>query len=502
VAGNIAPHCLLFAAAEGVLLGHRTADAGRWFSLCASPAAPWVERLAAIESARAHQGPESQGFARHPRPSGPPAALERPLIARLEGLAASSLARGRPRDALGSLELALATARSGAPAGLLIAAGELRGLLGHMAAAEQAFDEAAMADPRGPEDEVSLAIGRARIALEQDDAARAAATLLAALAGSPGGRRAEVLSLLGAAEAAQGRWAEGDEQQRASLTWWQEQQGGAEGAEVASSLHWLGLGQLSRGRLAEAEALLGRASELRGAALWPDHPDHAGSVVALSAALAARGRLAEAERGYREASGMLQRSLGAADPRTTLALSRLAELLLARRRWEEAEPIVLDLLGRAASAGHDEELGRWREASEQVRVGRTRGGAEAESREEPLAEAIGTAPLDDEGLLRRLATFAGYVVLVHRESGGLLTLTEHEGLASGALVFTGQAQADAFLAQAPAEVRGWFDPMTMDGHSLFQRLPGQQVDGLIFNCLGPWPRTAPLGLCAAALGCL
>jgi hypothetical protein len=159
---------------------------------------------------------------------------------------------------------------------------------------------------------------------------------------------------------------------------------------------------------------------------------------------------------------------------------------------------VLELMAWAASSGASEELGRWREASEQVRTGQAqRGGAGAE---EPIAEAIGTAPLDDERLLQRLATFAGYVVLLHRESGGFLTLAGHEGLASGALVFTDRALADAFLAQAPGEVRGWFEPMTMDGYTLFRQLPGQQVDGLIFNCLGPWPRAAPLDLCAAALG--
>jgi hypothetical protein len=78
-------------------------------------------------------------------------------------------------------------------------------------------------------------------------------------------------------------------------------------------------------------------------------------------------------------------------------------------------------------------------------------------------------------------------LLFNNVNGYVVTLPDRAGLTNAAAVFTAPDCADAFLAKLPEQVRGECSRVASSGAMLLERLSLQNIDGMIFNVLGPAP---------------
>ena len=99
-------------------------------------------------------------------------------------------------------------------------------------------------------------------------------------------------------------------------------------------------------------------------------------------------------------------------------------------------------------------------------------------------EAIVSGEANPPDAFERLLRYEGYWVLVRRSEQAdvpeMALAPDHEGRKLAA-VFTAEDTLDRFL-----EVHGedTTPPITVDGHTLFQRLQAMPLDGIVFNCAG------------------
>jgi len=128
---------------------------------------------------------------------------------------------------------------------------------------------------------------------------------------------------------------------------------GADGLDLASSLHTLGVVRKKTGAADAARAPLEEALELRQAALGRRHPDVARTLDALGLVAAFEGDLAGARALHQEAADILESTLGADHPDLGLALNRLAVVVQSQRDYAASIP----LFERAIST-LEAELGR------------------------------------------------------------------------------------------------------------------------------------------------
>lgn len=136
----------------------------------------------------------------------------------------------------------------------------------------------------------------------------------------------------------------------------------------------------------------------------------------------------------------------------------------------------------------------WTVPQDTIRVAKSWARAVALERELASA-ATPTHPL----LLRRLRRYLGYQILLHPNQS-IVTAPGHGGYANPAVLFTAPDCADRCLAQMPLEAAHRLTRLTVIGEDLFQQMPLQGVDGMVFNPLGPGATaTLPVSVCAAVM---
>jgi len=124
---------------------------------------------------------------------------------------------------------------------------------------------------------------------------------------------------------------------------------------IATALNNLAFLYHAQGRLAEAEPLYKRASELREKALPAGHPDVAASLNNVAYLYQMQGRLAEAEPLYKRALELREKALPDGHPEIATSLNNLASLYRVQGRLAEAEILsmrALQLYEKALPAGH------------------------------------------------------------------------------------------------------------------------------------------------------
>ena len=85
-----------------------------------------------------------------------------------------------------------------------------------------------------------------------------------------------------------------------------------------------------------------------------------------------------------------------------------------------------------------------------------------------------------------ISKFKAFMFFNHT-SGHVITLPNQGGLKNPAVVFTAPDCAAAFLAKLTEEQRASMVRYVADGLTLIKQLPGQQIDGMLFNAFGPGP---------------
>ncbi len=102
-------------------------------------------------------------------------------------------------------------------------------------------------------------------------------------------------------------------------------------------------------------------------------------------------------------------------------------------------------------------------------------------------------------LLARLRRYLGYEILLH-PNHAIVTAAGFGGFDRPAVVFTAPDCAERCLAAMPLELARRLLRIPVVGEDLFAQMVGQDVDGLVFNPVGPArPCVLPVSVCASVL---